>query len=233
MRAGIIAAGEGSRLKSDGIACPKPLVPIDGVPLIERLLRTFVRSGITSVVCIVNENSLEIKKFVEDRQFGIPVQFVVKTTPSSMHSLFELSPYLMDGPFLLSTVDSVFSEDEFVTFLQCARDRARVSDGVLAVTDFIDDENPLFVQLEKESDCISSFSKTETAHLVTGGLYVFSPRIFDEKETVLTLRINRLRNFLSHLTHRGYRLEVYRFSKIIDVDRLHDITVAENFLRAH
>ena len=43
---GIIAAGEGRRLREDGFAMPKPLVPVAGVPLIEATLRNFLAAGV-------------------------------------------------------------------------------------------------------------------------------------------------------------------------------------------
>ena len=158
LKAGIIAAGEGRRLRSEGISLPKPLVPVDGVPLIERLLQLFVRHGIREVACIVNEYSPEVKEFVESKRFGIPVHFVVRTTPSSMHSLFALSPLLKDGRFLLSTVDSIFFEAEFDQFLRAGQERTSV-DGLLAVTKFVDDENPLYAELD-DSNRIVSFQKS-------------------------------------------------------------------------
>jgi NDP-sugar pyrophosphorylase family protein len=187
MKAGIIAAGEGSRLKSEGITLPKPLVPVHGVPLIERLLRSFIRCGISEVVCIVNEYSLDVQRFVEERGLNIPVRFVVQTTPSSMHSLFAIAPYLMEGNFLLSTVDAVFDDNEFSTYLNYVQQHTHM-DGILAVTGFIDDENPLYVQVDA-SNRIKGFSKSTPTRWVTGGLYAFSPRIFKEIECVLQLRI--------------------------------------------
>ena len=134
-------------MRSEGISLPKPLVPVDGIPLIERLIRSYTRCGISEVVYIVNEYSLQVKEFVESQQFAIPVRFVVKTTPSSMHSLFALSPYLSDGQFLLSTVDSIFDERELSALLHYAQSHQSI-DGILAVTDFVDDENPLYVDLD-------------------------------------------------------------------------------------
>ncbi len=232
MKAGIIAAGEGSRLKSEGINLPKPLVPVDGVPLIERLIGSFIRCGISEIVCIVNEYSLDVKKFVESKKFSIPIRFVVKTTPSSMHSLFELSPHLLNGQFLLSTVDSVFNEEELSSLLKYAQSHQSV-DGILAVTNFVDDENPLYVELDA-SKRIRSFGKgkpSAQSTWVTGGLYVFSPRIFNEKH-VVERGVERLRNFLGHLVQSGYHLEGFQFSKIVDVDHVQDIAAAEEMLRA-
>ena len=41
MKFAIIAAGEGSRLAQEGITTPKPLIEIQGVPMIERLVKIF------------------------------------------------------------------------------------------------------------------------------------------------------------------------------------------------
>lgn len=230
MKAGIIAAGKGSRLKAEGCAVPKPLVQVEGVPLIERLIRIMVRNGVTGIACIVNEASLEVKEYIERKRFPVPVEIIVKSTPSSMHSLFALAPCLREGRFLLSTVDPIFDEGEFAGFLRHAASRDR-ADGVLAVTGFVDDENPLYVNADGEG-AILSFSKSERASIVTGGLYVFSPRIFDEIEPATRAGIERLRNFLSHLLMNGYRLETYRFGTIVDIDHLRDVGIAETFLRA-
>ena len=147
-----------------------------------------------------------------------------------MHSLFALAPYLREEQFLLSTVDPVFEEKEFENFLHYARQHPLV-DGILAVTQFIDDENPLFVQLANDHR-ILNFSKSEQSHWITGGMYIFSPTIFRDIDTVLKNKIERLRNFLKYLIEKGYQLEGYPFSKIVDVDHLRDIRVAEELLRA-
>jgi NDP-sugar pyrophosphorylase family protein len=228
LKAGIIAAGEGSRLMSEGVATPKPLIHVNGVPLIERLIRIFIRHGVTEVVCIVNEYSIKVKEYVESKHFDIPIKFVVKTTPSSMHSLFELSSFLQTGQFLLSTVDPIFYENEFVRYIEYAR-RNQSKDGIIAITDYIDDENPLYVKLN-DSNKITEFVKSEKTKWVTGGLYIFSPKIFKEKEIVLKQGMERLRHFLDHLVKQGYQLESFPFSKVIDVDHKKDITAAEEML---
>ena len=60
MRFAVIAAGEGSRLAQEGVEQPKPLVPVCGKPMIERLLDIFVDCGATEIVVIVNEWSLSL-----------------------------------------------------------------------------------------------------------------------------------------------------------------------------
>src|SRR5215472_126369 len=49
---GVIAAGEGRRLRRDGWTMAKPLVPVAGVPLIEHVLTNFRAAGITRLTII-------------------------------------------------------------------------------------------------------------------------------------------------------------------------------------
>jgi NDP-sugar pyrophosphorylase family protein len=156
------------------------------------------------------------------------VHFHVKTTPSSMHSLFELGQYLRADHFLLSTVDSVFDTAELADFMESAR--RREVDGLLAVTQPSEDDNPLWVELN-DSDQIVAFRKPSAGErLITGGLYFFSPRIFDVQSEAIGLGISRLRNFLNLLLQKEYILKTHRFKRIVDLDHAADIRLADEFI---
>ena len=235
MKFGIIAAGEGSRMVNEGMSIPKPLVRVDGVPMIERIIRIAKENEFESVSCIINEHSPKVKDFLTSKDFGIPLNLKILSTPSSMHSLFELSEYLNDDYFCLSASDSVFKSIEFSGFVNYARKKVEIPsqkvDGVLAVTKYIDDEMPLYVNKNREN-IIKEFSDSRSAsEWVTGGIYFFSPRIFELVKTALDLNIKRLRNFLKLMLIEKYFLEGYIFSKIIDVDHVNDIGKAEEFLK--
>ena len=77
---GIIAAGEGSRLKEAGWAVPKPMVPVAGVPLIESAIRNFVAAGITRLSIIVNEQERDCAAWVRRRFPELDLRLTVKTT---------------------------------------------------------------------------------------------------------------------------------------------------------
>jgi NADH-quinone oxidoreductase subunit L len=124
MRYAIIAAGEGSRLQQEGIESPKPLVNVHGEHLIDRLLRIFMANDAEEIVVICNDlTTLVSAHLVDIQQNGlqgrpIPLRFLVKSTPSSMHSFFELSRYLEDSDaFVLTTVDTIFREEEFGSYV--------------------------------------------------------------------------------------------------------------------
>ena len=159
MRYAIIAAGEGSRLAQEGILAPKPLVKIHGEHLIDRLIRIFTMNEAEEIVVICNDLTTEVSEHLRRLQNAgelcgnplPPLRFVVKTTPSSMHSFYELSRLLAenDKPFVLTTVDTIFREAEFKDYI-CAFKQmlAEGEDGLMGVTAFIDDEKPLYVGCE-------------------------------------------------------------------------------------
>jgi len=161
MKYAIIAAGEGSRLAEEGIDVPKPLVKIHGEHLIDRLIRIFMSNEAEEIVVICNDLRPEVSEHLrrlQDKGKSYenplpPLRFVVKTTPSSMHSFYELSQLLDDGsdaPFVLTTVDTIFREDEFKGYLRAFKQVLdEGDDGLMGVTDYIDDEKPLYVGCEE------------------------------------------------------------------------------------
>jgi NDP-sugar pyrophosphorylase family protein len=143
----IIAAGEGSRLVQEGITTPKPLINIQGSPLIERLIRIFLQNGASSISVIVNEEMTEVQDFLKNLHLPVPFHLHIRSTPSSMHSFYELRHYLKDERFCLTTVDPIFKEEEFCDYIQAFQNADNI-DGLMAVTDFVDDENPLYVRTD-------------------------------------------------------------------------------------
>jgi len=228
MNLAIIGAGESSRLKEEGLNVPKHLITVNGEYLIDRIIRIGYENGFQKVYCIINTKEKELQKHLLEENFKIPVELIVKDTESSMHSLFELSPFLLNESFCLATTDSVFLEKEFSDFLKISSKEDAV--GVLAVTQYIDDEKPLCVGFD-EQNMILNFSDDKNGYnWVTGGLYYFSPLIFNEMQTALQNDIIRLRNFLRLLIKQNYKLKAFPFSTIIDVDHISDIEKAEDFL---
>ena len=178
MNYAIIAAGEGSRLAHEGVAKPKPLVELNGVPMIKRLIDIFVRCNAESISIIVNEFMTEVRDYVSSIKLDIPLNVVVKTTPSSMHSFWELSKVMQPGKFCLTTVDTIFKEADFAAYIK-AFENDEVNDGLWAVTPFIEDEKPLYVdvddQMHIKTFCDKSF---DGAKYVSGGVYAMSDKAF-------------------------------------------------------
>lgn len=230
MRYGILAAGEGSRLVKEGINVPKPLVKVCGEALIDRLIRIFLANEADEIDIITNDLTALVKEHVAQLQkLGLPIKLIVKTTPSSMHSFRELANLLGDGRFCLTTVDTIFNEEEFKQFIEAFSNSSY--DGMMAVTEYIDDESPLYISTN-ESDIITGFYDKERYPVISGGIYCLDSRSFDVLNRCIESGQSRMRNFQRALVNEGMKLKAYRFSKILDVDHADDVVKAEEFLNS-
>uniref|UniRef100_UPI003FF06A02 sugar phosphate nucleotidyltransferase n=1 Tax=Candidatus Limisoma sp. TaxID=3076476 RepID=UPI003FF06A02 len=232
MNYAIIAAGEGSRLAQEGVAKPKPLVDICGEPMIGRLINLFCRCNAESISIIVNEQMTEVREYIESLSLDIPLNLVVKTTPNSMHSFFELSRVIPKGRFCLTTVDTIFREQDFRPYIEAMEADERY-DGMMAVTDYIDDEKPLYVQTDDDLN-ITAFrdERYDGAKYISGGIYALNEKAIDVLADCMERGVARMRNFQRALVDAGLRLKAYPMGKILDVDHAGDIEKAENFINS-
>ena len=232
MRYAVIAAGEGSRLAQEGMTTPKPLVKIGGECMVDRLVRIFVAAGAKEVCVVCNPSS---EAYLKSRQeAGAPLRSIVRTTPSSMHSMYELMPMLEgDEPFVLTTVDTVFRESEFQDYVAAFEKMvaAGEADGLMGVTTYIDDEKPLYVATDDDLNIRAFLDADENPRYVSGGIYGLTPCALATLRRCVDRGESRMRNFQRALLSDGLQLKAFPFTKVIDVDHAGDIAKAEALLR--
>ena len=235
MKYAIIAAGDGRRLSAEGFSEPKPLVRVGGECLVDRLIRIFMNNRAEEIIVICNDHTpLVPQHLVALQRDGlkgrpVPLRFVVKSTPSSMHSFFEISKYLTDGPFILTTVDTIFREDEFAEYVKTFRQFK--GDGLMGVTDFVDDEKPLYVSTDDDLWITAFINQCDCPRYVSGGIYALTPRSLTTLRDCVANGEQRMRNFQRALLRDGLKLKAWPFSKVLDVDHVSDIQKAEAFLQ--
>lgn len=238
MKYGIIAAGEGSRLAEEGIRTPKPLVEIKGEPLVDRLIRIFAQNDAEEIVVICNDHTNLVSEHLDHvKHAGIDgkavnLSYIVKSTPSSMHSFYELSRFFTSGPFCLTTVDTIFSEDAFARYINyfsqlvCSGD----ADGLMGVTDFIDDEKPLHVAVTSDMHITGFLDNSTCPHYISAGIYGLTPPALDTLHRCIERGESRMRNFQRALVADGLRLRAFSMGKVMDIDHANDIRKAEDYL---
>lgn len=233
----IIAAGEGSRLVEEGIGVPKPLLKVGGECLTDRLMRVFCENGATQVFAICNEQMTEVQnhfRCTRESCSSVHFDYMVKTTLSSMHSLWELGSWLGDAPFVLTTVDTVFREKEFAgyvrQFLQILE--SGEADGLMGVTEYIDDEKPLYVSTDGQNTITGFSDSCDSPRYISAGIYGLTPRSLVTLRHCVERGERRMRNFQRALVDEGFRLKAYPFSKVLDIDHAEDIRKAEELVRS-
>lgn len=229
----ILAAGEGSRLAQEGVELPKPLVKIGGEAMIDRLIRIFHHCGAENIYIITNNLTPLTQEHLQRLQEKDPMlHLIVKTTPSSMHSFYELRQMMGNGKFCLTTVDTIFHEEEFKRYIQAWQNSD--DDGMMAVTDYIDDEKPLYITTDEDLYITGFFDKEPEEDgsqcFISGGIYGLDEKSFPVIDKCIAEGQSRMRNFQRQLVKEGLKLKAYPFSKILDVDHASDIEKAEEFL---
>lgn len=233
MNYAIIAAGEGSRLAAEGVSLPKPLVELGGKPMIGRLIDIFTGCGAESVSVIVNEQMTEVQDYLRALapQLPVPLRLVVKSTPSSMHSFAELSTVMGRGRFILTTVDTIFRAEDFRRYV-AAFQQAPEADGCMAVTSYIDDEKPLYVDVNADME-ITAFrdaSRPGDDRFISAGIYGLDDRAFATLHRCMDAGVSRMRNFQRALLDDGLRLKAFDMGRVLDVDHAEDLRKAREFV---
>lgn len=232
MKAAILSAGEGRRLRNILGGRPKALLEICGVPLIERVISSLIKNDIRDLVVIIRKDAIQLKEFLEKRKkkFAAEITIIQKNTKSGMFSFFALEPFLNDKPFLLFTVDVIYKEQDFSLFINFCRKKYD-ADMIIGVTQFILDEKPVFAHLDREYK-VTGFGRKyiKSSKIISAGMYYCSPKIYREKNAALKNSIEHLSDFFGWVVARGYHVLGFPVSKVIDVDDENDLREAVKFL---
>lgn len=229
----ILAGGDGSRLLADGVREPKAAVAIGGRPQVVRLVEMLTALGCESVTCMARE---DLAPTIEGlcRDAAVAAVVVPCRTPSSLHTLAEGFRRLAPGPAFCSMVDTVMRADDWRMVHDAAtRHLAAGADAVLAVTSYVDDESPLWVDRDP-ADPRGRVRVVGSAPVrppcVTGGVYAFAPAARLEAQSMAARGVHRMRAFLSGLVSAGAVVTTVEVERIVDVDRKHDLDLANAWL---
>lgn len=231
---GIIAAGDGNRIKEEGSLLPKPLVGVENTPMIGRLVTLMAQCGARSVSVIVNSGMPEVVSYLEglSPEIGCGLKIMTARTPSSMHSFYELLNLMKpEDKFVVTTVDTIFRRENFREYVRYFDNAPAHLDGLMGVTGYIDDEKPLYVETDPENHIIAyKDSPGERIRYVSAGVYGLRGSSLKVLQQCIDSGVNRMRNFQRRLVEEGLRLDAFDMGKVFDIDHLSDLEKANTFL---
>lgn len=231
MHYAIIAAGEGSRLRQEGVKQPKPLIKLGKQTMIDRLIEILLQNKAETLSIIVNEQMEQVQEHIRSKKLPIPLNLVIKTTPSSMHSFYELSKNIKT-PVTLTTVDTIFDPLEFKQYITYATEKISQYDGIMGVTTYVDDEKPLWVKTDSDNKIINFLDQNDgTIKYVSGGIYTLRDKAIETLGNSMKKGIERMRNYQRELIKENNKLKAWNFLKIMDIDHVEDIQKAQRFLQ--
>lgn len=112
MKVVIMAGGKGTRISSITSDIPKPMIPIEGVPVLEREIICLREQGLTDLLITVGHlGHIIMEHFGDGSQFGVKIEYYVEKKPlGNAGALYRLKDKLTEDFFLLNA-DVIFEID--------------------------------------------------------------------------------------------------------------------------
>lgn len=173
MKAMILAAGKGERLRPLTLHTPKPLVRAAGVPLIEYHVRALAAAGFTELVINHAWLGQQIEDYLGDgARFGVRIAYSAEGEPlETGGGIFKALPLLGDHPFVLVNGD-IFTD---YPFAQLRRPLSGLAHLVLVANPTHHAGGDFCLQGGQVSD-----AQAGEGNLTYSGLAVLSPALFAE-----------------------------------------------------
>lgn len=190
MKTVIMAGGKGTRISSIASDIPKPMIKIEGKPVLEHEIECLRSQGFTDLIITVSHlGQVIIDYFGDGSKFGVNIQYYNEEQPlGNAGALFKLRNQL-DGDFLLLNADSIFDID-FNRFVDYHKQKGGLvtlfthpnshpyDSGVIIAND----NGTVDKWLTKE-DIRPEWYKNR----VNAGLHVINPIVLDKSEIDLNL----------------------------------------------
>jgi len=172
LKAVILAGGKGTRLEPYTKILPKPLMPIDDMPILEVIIRQLKRAGIEEIILTVGHLSELLKAFFGDgNQFGIKISYSYEHEPLGTAGPLGIIENL-DETFLVMNGD-VLTDIDLSDLINFHRKEKAVA--TIAMHKRSEQINLGVIQINNGSKVVGYIEKPTFDYQVSMGIYVFEP----------------------------------------------------------
>lgn len=202
MKTVIMAGGKGTRISSVASDIPKPMIKIDGKPVLEREIECLKSQGLTDIIITVSHLGQIIIDYFGDgskispvtgKPFGVDIEYYFEEQPlGNAGALFKIKDKLTED-FLLLNADAVFDVD-FLRFISYHKEKGGLvtlfthpnshpyDSGLI-----ISDNNGSVVKWLAKEDGRPRYYKNR----VNAGLHVVSEKILDTEPDAPKIDLDR------------------------------------------
>ncbi len=173
MKAVILAAGEGSRMRPLTYSRPKVMLPIANKPILEHLLVEIAKAGIRELVFIVGYHDEQVRDyFGSGDKWRVKIDYCSQRKQLGTADALKMAKALVKGNFLMINGDIIVGQEDISNL-------ANAKDITMSVVEVEYTEDLGTVEL-KEGKVVHIYEKVEKppSHIANAGLYLFTPDIF-------------------------------------------------------
>lgn len=232
--AGIMAAGEGTRLKE--CADSKALALVAGKALIDHVLDQCVDAGIETVHVGLRPGNEELAVHLSaEGRFTRGVHCLPVAPGGATGDTFQaLLGALEPGPCLISTVDTIEPRSAYRRLLNHLGKLPADTLALVMATSYICDEKPIWIAVDEQNRVTNMAKGIAPTGLVFGNVRWLSDRARHEVSQMEIEAGSRDVEIMQRLL--GYRSDgtyVYKEDPVFDVDDCGDLDVAEGWVSGH
>ncbi|MDD5338541.1 MAG: sugar phosphate nucleotidyltransferase [Dehalococcoidales bacterium] len=177
MKAVILAAGEGQRMRPLTATRPKVMLPIVGKPILEHLLAEVKAAGVTDFVFVVGYCDKQVRSYFDDgKKWGVKIAYSEQRKQLGTADAIRMVSNVVDSKFLVINGDVIISRADIKQLIKSTH-------NTMCVFEVKDPAGLGIVELSKNK-VIGVYEKTKRppSLMANAGLYLFTPDIFDAIE---------------------------------------------------
>ena len=187
MKAVILAAGEGKRLRPITSTRPKTMIPLAGTPYLAHTILGLKEAGIEQILLVVGYKEKLIKDYFENikKDFGVSIEFITqKEYLGTAHAAGHAKDFINNEPFLLMYGDILVDR---IVFKEIIQEFKKVkTDGLISLIKVDHPGNFGIISLDSngfvEKITEKPTSELNLGNLANAGIFIFDSMIFNAVE---------------------------------------------------
>jgi dTDP-glucose pyrophosphorylase len=171
----IQAGGEGRRLRPLTYVLPKPLIPINDMPMSELIINAFKEQGLSQFFMIINYKKNLIQSYYDEKIKSYLIDFVIEEEPlGTLGSLWYLKEQIKKD-FIFTYCDTLIDID----FSDALRQHIENMYDLTIISVIKEDINPYgLLKMDEVGNFDRIIEKPLETNLINSGVYIFNPSVF-------------------------------------------------------
>lgn len=171
----IMAGGKGKRLYPYTKILPKPLIPINDIPILERILNRFYQFGVTEFYVTVNYKKEMIKAYFAEIHHPYVIRYVEEDQPMGTAGSIRLIKDRLTKPVIVTNCDILIDID----YADVMEHHCISGNDMTIVSSLKHTTIPYGVLHTKEQGVIISMEeKPQLSYIINTGMYIINPEFF-------------------------------------------------------
>lgn len=203
----IMAGGKGTRLYPYTKILPKPLIPVNDIPIIEHIINSFYQYGSRAFYLVVNHKKNMIKAYFAEMSTDYIVRYADEETPLGTGGGLSLLKGQIDSTFILTNCD-ILIQDNISNIYRMHKEQNNIITMVCSAKNFVIPYG--IVDIDQNGEIKEMREKPSLSFLTNTGCYIVEPQVIEALEENVSISFP---DIIEKYRAQGKRVGVYPISE--------------------